>query len=108
MANPSLTLSHGRAATANRTDAPPSHLRVYAVLALGIACIALSAIFTRWSGAPGAVSAFYRVGIAAVVLTPLMARGVATGRVPVQRRAWMLAAAAGVFFALDLAIWGTA
>src|SRR5437764_273744 len=108
MANPSLRISSGPVAADSRADAAPRRLRIYAMLALGIGCIALSAIFTRWSGAPGAVSAFYRVGIAVVVLAPLMARGVATGRVPVQRRAWALAAAAGIFFAADLAIWGTA
>jgi drug/metabolite transporter (DMT)-like permease len=108
MANPSLSLSRGPVVAAGRAAAAPTRLRVYVMLALGIVCIALSAIFTHWSGTPGAVSAFYRVAIAAVVLTPLMARGVATGRVSLDRRVWALAAVAGIFFASDLALWGTA
>ena len=108
MANPSLSVARGPVVAASRTASAPTRLRVYAMLALGIVCIALSAIFTHWSGTPGAVSAFYRVAIAAVVLTPLMARGVATGRVSLDRRVWALAAVAGIFFASDLALWGTA
>jgi drug/metabolite transporter (DMT)-like permease len=48
--------------------APATRLRVYLALTLGIVCIAFSAIFTRWAGVPGTVSAFYRVAIAAAVL----------------------------------------
>ncbi|HEV2235884.1 MAG TPA: DMT family transporter [Ktedonobacterales bacterium] len=86
---------------------PASRLRVYALLALGIVCIAFSAILTRWSGVPGTVSAFYRVAIAAVALGPLFGRGVARGRVALPPRLWLLAAGAGIFFALDLALWNT-
>ncbi|HEY7983354.1 MAG TPA: DMT family transporter [Ktedonobacterales bacterium] len=89
------------------TARPASRLRVYALLALGIVCIAFSAILTRWSGVPGTVSAFYRVAIAAVALGPLFGRGVARGRVALPPRLWLLAAGAGIFFALDLALWNT-
>ena len=45
-------------------------------LALGIVCIALSAIFVKLAvGVPGTVSAFYRVAIAAVALAIPFARG---------------------------------
>src|SRR5262245_44809639 len=88
----------------NTCDAP---LRVYLVLALGIVCIALSAIFTRLSGVPGTVSAFYRVAIMVAALAPLFARQVASREVSTDRRVWLLAACAGVFFALDLALWNT-
>ena len=52
--------------SAAKTTLP--RLRVYLAMGLGIVCIALSAIFTREAGIPGTVSAFYRVGIAVVVL----------------------------------------
>lgn len=81
--------------------------RVYGVLAIGLICIALSAIFTRVAQVPGTVSALYRVGIAAVVLAPLFLRNMRRGSVVRGRRVWLLAAAAGVFFMLDVAVWNT-
>ncbi len=69
---------------------------------------ALSAIFTRLSGIhDGTVTAFYRVVVSLLVLSPLFLRDVRRGRVPADRRVWILALAAGVFFALDLALWNT-
>lgn len=87
--------------------ATASRLRVYAMLALGIVCIGFSAIFVRWSAVPGVVSAFYRVLIATVVLAAPFARGARRGLVPRDPRAWLLAAAAGLFFALDNGLWNT-
>ena len=84
--------------------APP--WRSYGALALAIAGVAWSAIFVRWAGVPGTVSAFYRVLVAAAVLVPwrLAARG---ARLP-DRRSALLACAGGAFFALDLGLWNTA
>lgn len=87
--------------------APAMRLRVYLALTLGIVCIAFSAIFTRWAGVPGTVSAFYRVAIAAVVLALPFARGAARLPIAPGWRIWLLAAGAGLFFALDLALWNT-
>lgn len=81
--------------------------RVYGALALGVVCIALSAIFTRQAQVPGTVSALYRVGVAAIVLAPLFLRNVRRGVVARGRRVWLLAAAAGLFFMLDVAVWNT-
>jgi drug/metabolite transporter (DMT)-like permease len=84
-----------------------TRLRVYLTLGLGIVCIALSAIFTRWAGVPGTVSGLYRVGIAELALTIPFARALARGEVVRDRRVWLLALAAGIFFALDLGLWNT-
>lgn len=89
--------------------------RVYLILAAGIVCIAFSAIFTRWAAVPGTVSAFYRLAIATAALAVpfarttvhTMPRGGAIARKPVSWRVWALAAGAGIFFALDLALWNT-
>jgi drug/metabolite transporter (DMT)-like permease len=106
--------------TAHKTASLPttrpgvSRARVYGVLALGIVCIALSAIFVKLAvGVPGTVSAFYRVAIAAVALAIPFTRGQARksralgaqGRL--GWRIWALAIVAGVFFALDLGFWNT-
>lgn len=96
--------SHPVAVTA---PAGPTQLRVYGTLALGITCIALSGIFTLWADVPGPVSAFYRVVIGELALAPLFLRAVSRSAVTYDRRAWLLALAAGTFFALDLGMWNT-
>lgn len=83
-----------------------STLRAYLALLLCIAGIAWSAILVRWAGVPGAVSAFYRVLIAGVVLVTW--RGLRGGSRTVTPRGAWIAVAGGVFFALDLALWNTA
>jgi len=86
-------------------------LRAYAALLLAVGGITWSAIFVRWAGTPGPVSAFYRVLIAAAVLIPWRLAVTPTPRTASaleRRRARMIAVAGGVFFALDLALWNTA
>ena len=92
-----------------------SRLRAYAALVLAVGGITWSAIFVRWAGTPGPVSAFYRVLIAAAVLipwrlsvTPAPRRIHASASRMDPRRARWIALAGGVFFALDLALWNTA
>lgn len=92
---------------ATSVGTPVSMLRVYGTLVIGLICIGLSAIFTRDAQVPGTVSGMYRVGIAALVLAPLFWRNVRRGKVVRGRRVWLLAAAAGVFFMLDVSIWNT-
>jgi drug/metabolite transporter (DMT)-like permease len=95
-----------------------------------VVCIGFSAIFTKWATTagpfviPGAVSAFYRVAIATVVLALPFALhsmrrspandDVGTPEQPKQPRqrtlltgAVWLTAWAGLFFALDLGLWNT-
>lgn len=82
-------------------------MRVYGALALGVVCIAIGAIFTRVAEVPGTVSAFYRLGIAAIVLAPLFLRNAKRSALPHGWRIWLLAVLAGLFFMLDLAVWNT-
>jgi drug/metabolite transporter (DMT)-like permease len=86
-------------------------LRAYAALALAVGGITWSAIFVRWAGTPGPVSALYRVLIAAAVLVPWRLASLPRSRTPsrVDRRGgpW-IAVLGGVFFACDLALWNTA
>ncbi len=77
----------------------------YAALIVGIACIAWSAIFVRWTSMPGPASAFYRLLIPAIVLLPtwmLPGRGQ-----KLSRRSYAIIAIGGFFFALDLAFYNT-
>ncbi len=83
----------------------PRSARAYLILALGILCISLSAILVKWAAVPGPASAFYRLFFAGVVMLPvwLVRR---PGRVSMRDLGWILLA--GLFFALDLALWNTA
>ena len=80
-----------------------------ASLALGIGVIGIgwSAIFVRWSGVSGMVSAFYRLAIAAAVLLPwyLATNAKRPHPSPEARKAALFA---GIVFAADLAFFNTA
>ena len=62
--------------------------------------LSMTGILVRWADAPGTITAAYRIGIAALVLTPLALRekkNVALG----QKLGWVLLILAGLFVALD-------
>lgn len=87
--------------------------KALAALGLGILCISVSAIFTKWAATPGAVSAFYRVAIATSVLTIPYAlsearrRGTEKSSFGLPAIALVFTALAGLFFSLDLGFWNT-
>lgn len=86
-------------------------LRAYLFLGFGILCIGFSAIFVRWANAPGAVTGFYRMAVAVLILAfPFYrrqqgARPAAPWRLP--RREVAIALLGGAFFAGDLLFWNT-
>ena len=53
------------------THASSQHTRAYLALAVGLVGMGFSGIFVKLAGTPGAVSAFYRVAVAVVLLAPL-------------------------------------
>ncbi len=83
-----------------------NHTRAYLVLAFSLLSMAFSGIFVSLAGAPGAVSGFYRMAVAAVVLAIPFMRNVQRVGVP-NRREVMIAILAGLFFAFDLFFWNT-
>lgn len=91
----------------SRTRMPASRVVPYLALLIGIVGLGMSAIFVRWAGVPGAVSGFYRVGLAAAVMALPAARQ-ARAEAPLSRRHLRLAVLAGLFFAADLTSWNTA
>jgi len=82
-------------------------MRAYATLGLGALCIAFAPIFVKWADASGGVIAFYRVGVAAVVLAPLFWRRHRLAVRQVQPRLMVVSMLAGALFAADLALWNT-
>ncbi len=110
------------------STALPSRGRAYAALLCGVLAMVLSPLFIRWSEAPGLVTAFYKMFITPLLLTPVVIYAArreiagfiraASGRLaaPEEAAAASLAGlkvfafplAAGVFSALDHGLWATA
>lgn len=79
----------------------------YPALIVGLFSIGFAAILVSLAGAPGTVSAFYRMGVAAVLLViPFLRQTNSRGK-PYPRRGVRLALLGGLLFALDLAFWTT-
>lgn len=86
---------------------PTKSIYPYLALGAGVLALSMSALFVRWAQAPGLVTSFYRMSIAAVLLLPLIASAVRARGLPPLR--WMLfPALGGIFTALDHGAWSTA
>ncbi len=78
----------------------------YLALALAILAMGMSAIFVRWADAPGPVTAFYRVFLATVFLTPFFIKR-CVKKCKINKRAFLIITLGGLFTAFDLALWNT-
>jgi drug/metabolite transporter (DMT)-like permease len=79
----------------------------YGALALGILSIALSPIFLRLANAPGVVSAFYRMGIGALLVAVPFVNQVRKRRSGLPRVGVQFAVLGGILFSLDMYFWST-
>jgi drug/metabolite transporter (DMT)-like permease len=82
------------------------HWASYLALGVGILSLGLSPVLVRLAKAPGAVSMFYRVGIAVVLLALPFFQDV-KNKAPLPRRGMWLALLGGLFFSGDLVFWST-
>jgi drug/metabolite transporter (DMT)-like permease len=98
-------MESARTSIARTTSATSRMLPAYVALAVGIVCIAWSAIFVRWTDIPGPASAFYRMLVPALVMLPT--RLFEHNRSRVDGRTLGIIALGGLFFALDLALYNT-
>lgn len=71
-------------------------------LAIGILCISFSPIFVKLAGTAPLGAAFYRVFVAWVCLVPYC---IIKNKLKIQRRQLLIAVAAGMVFATDIAVW---
>jgi drug/metabolite transporter (DMT)-like permease len=81
----------------------------YLALAFSILVLGFSAIFVRWADAPGSIMAFYRLGMATIILTPIYFFG--TRNQKKHRLGWKILVfpiIAGVMTAMDHTIWSSA
>ncbi len=76
-------------------------------LTVGVLGIGWSAIFVRWSGVSGMVSAFFRLALAALVLVPWHL-ATSRGKPPITAVSRRNAILAGIVFAADLAFFNSA
>lgn len=81
-------------------------LTAYLALGIGILSLSFSAMFVRWANAPGPVTAFYRLFLSIFLLLPFFLPKVKANAFP-HTRAIIFPLLAGVFTALDLALWTT-
>ena len=80
----------------------------YFSLAGGILCLVFSGLFVRFAHAPGLVTSFYRMAVAALVLTPIgLGHARRLGHFP-PMKALGLGLLAGLFSAVDHGLWSTA
>lgn len=77
------------------------------LLALGVAVVAVStsAILIRWSAAPSAVAAFYRVLFTTLLLVPVAAWRYRAAFGQLTSRDWLVAVASGLALAAHFAAW---
>ena len=76
----------------------------YLALGVGVLALSFSAMFVRWADAPGPVTAFYRMFLSIFMLAPFVLPR-AAGKQAFRSKALIFPFMAGVFTALDLALW---
>ncbi|GAP13869.1 permease of the drug/metabolite transporter (DMT) superfamily [Longilinea arvoryzae] len=84
----------------------PRKTLAYISMGVGVLALSLSALFVRWSQAPGTVTAFYRMTIAGLVLLPFFLRLPASDRKRLNSY-WYLPLIAGLCTAMDHGMWST-
>lgn len=84
-----------------------SRALAYLALLTGILSLGMTAMFVRWAKAPGPVTGFYRLFLAAALTAPLFARQQRV-QAALPRSRLLLPLLGGLFIAGDFALWNTA
>ena len=73
---------------------------------MGVIILGWSPLLIRWAGAPGVVTAFYRLMIAGLLLVvPFWRKRRKAG--PIPRRVIWLVIVAGICYGMDIGLWTT-
>jgi len=83
------------------------NLLAYLALGIGIIALSFSAMFVRWANAPGPVTALYRMFFSIFLLLPFVAPRFSKNQAARSTKI-LFPLLAGIFTALDLALWTTA
>ncbi|HKJ38069.1 MAG TPA: DMT family transporter [Anaerolineales bacterium] len=78
----------------------------YLALGAGVLALSFSAMFVRWANAPGPITALYRMFFSIFLLLPFFIQRTNTNPAT-KTRSIIFPLLAGVFTALDLALWNT-
>jgi drug/metabolite transporter (DMT)-like permease len=89
------------------SNSPRQTILAYAALGICILSLSTSAIFIKYADAPGPVTGFYRMFIAAVLLSPFALYRL-SNRKKINRHNFFIPIGGGVFSGLDLGIWAIA
>jgi drug/metabolite transporter (DMT)-like permease len=91
--------------TEHRAPQPPASSALpYIVLGIGILALSLSGMFVRWAKAPGPVTIFYRLFLAALILLPFFVRRCLKDRT-ITRSNIIFPLMGGVASAFDIGLW---
>lgn len=82
-------------------------LLAYTALGVGVLALSFSAMFVRWADAPGPITAFYRLFFSIFLLLPFFISRAKMNPATISK-ATFFPLLAGVFTALDLALWTSA
>lgn len=78
----------------------------YIALVIGVMAVSTSAILVKLAGdAPAGIIAFYRLGIAAIFMLPLILTKYQAELKQIKRRDWLLTIISGAFLALHFILW---
>ncbi|MBD5803931.1 EamA-like transporter family protein [Azoarcus sp. Aa7] len=94
----------------SHTAAPPPRWMPFVVLGIGLMAVSFGAIFARLAqaeGVPSLAVASWRLGLAALVVTPIALLQSGHALAQMNRRQGLLALAAGFFLALHFGTWIT-
>ena len=87
---------------------PTNRWMPYAALGIGILALSLSAMFVRWAAdAPGPITGFYRMSLAAAILAPFVAVK-CFKKCAIQPKTLIFPLIGGIATGCDLALWNTA
>ncbi|MCC6148071.1 MAG: DMT family transporter [Anaerolineaceae bacterium] len=90
------------------TAKPVNKALPYMALGAGILSLSMSALFVKWAQAPGVVTSFYRMSLAALIMVPFFLRHVRSmpGKRLPSKWIW-LPILSGLFHSLDHGVWST-
>jgi drug/metabolite transporter (DMT)-like permease len=79
----------------------------YLALIMGIICLSFSAMWGKWANAPGPVIAFYRIGLAAIILLPVFMYRQRKYGIKFPKAILLFPILGGIFTALDHGTWNS-
>ncbi|WP_044894302.1 DMT family transporter [Bacillus alveayuensis] len=82
----------------------PSLLKPYLAVFIGALSVSTSAILVKWADAPAAVTAFYRLFLTVLFMTPFFMKYIQELRT-ITKRDWLLSVISGVLLAFHFILW---